>query len=190
MQYCGSLSILWHCLSLGFEWKLLKPGLENFDHYLAGVWDECDCVIVWTFFGIAFLWDLNENWPFPGPTLWTMLCRVTQDGGSWWRVLIKHGGGGLRLGVLVSAGQFTYMHQIVMHISWGGTRTLFFITELFVFPLFLLSFTSLISNCLNLVFRIQVRPKRLKPFSTNKNGGNWRAFLTWRREVPQGSAQF
>ena len=44
---------------------LLKPGLENFDHYFARVWDECNCVIVWTFFGIVFLWDRNENWPFP-----------------------------------------------------------------------------------------------------------------------------
>ena len=42
---------------------LLKPGLENFEHYCASVWDECNCVIVWAFFGIAFLWDWNENWP-------------------------------------------------------------------------------------------------------------------------------
>ena len=34
---------------------LLKPGLENFEHYFAGVWDECSCAAVWTFFGIAFL---------------------------------------------------------------------------------------------------------------------------------------
>ena len=27
---------------------LLKPGLENFDHYFTSVWDECNCVIVWT----------------------------------------------------------------------------------------------------------------------------------------------
>ena len=29
---------------------LLKPGLENFEHYFASVWDECNCVVVWTFF--------------------------------------------------------------------------------------------------------------------------------------------
>ena len=40
---------------------LLKPGLENFEHYFASVWDECNCVVVWTFFGITFLWDWNEN---------------------------------------------------------------------------------------------------------------------------------
>ena len=44
---------------------LLKPSLENFEHCFASVWDECNCAIVWTFFGIAFLWDWNENWPFP-----------------------------------------------------------------------------------------------------------------------------
>ena len=50
---------------------LLKPGLEDFEHYFASVWDECNCVIVWTFLGIAFLWDWNENWPFP--VLWPLL---------------------------------------------------------------------------------------------------------------------
>ena len=44
---------------------LLKPGLENFKHYFTSLWDECNCAVVWTFFGIAFLWDWNENWPFP-----------------------------------------------------------------------------------------------------------------------------
>ena len=34
-------------------------------------WDECNCGAVWTFFGIAFLWDWNENWPFP--VLWSLL---------------------------------------------------------------------------------------------------------------------
>ena len=32
---------------------LLKPGLENFEHYFTSVWDECNCAVVWTFFGIA-----------------------------------------------------------------------------------------------------------------------------------------
>ena len=57
-------------------WKLmvhilLKTGLENFEHYFTSVWDECNCVVVWAFFGIAFLWGWNENWPFP--ILWTLL---------------------------------------------------------------------------------------------------------------------
>ena len=35
--------------------------LENFEHYFISVWDECNCTVVWAFFGIAFLWDWNEN---------------------------------------------------------------------------------------------------------------------------------
>ena len=50
---------------------LLKPGLENFEHYFTSVWDECNCVVVWAFFCIAFLWDWNENWSFP--VLWPLL---------------------------------------------------------------------------------------------------------------------
>ena len=46
---------------------LLKPGLENFEHYFTSMWDECNCVVVWVFFGIAFLLEWNEtgNWTFP-----------------------------------------------------------------------------------------------------------------------------
>ena len=44
---------------------LLKPGLENFEHYFTSMWDECNCLVVWAFFGIAFLWEWDENWPFP-----------------------------------------------------------------------------------------------------------------------------
>ena len=50
---------------------LLKLGLENFDHYFASMWDECNCAVVWAFFGIAFLWGWNENWHFP--VLWPLL---------------------------------------------------------------------------------------------------------------------
>ena len=50
---------------------VLKPCLENFEHYIASVWNECNCVVVWTFFVIAFLWVWNENWPFP--VLWPLL---------------------------------------------------------------------------------------------------------------------
>ena len=50
---------------------MLKPSLENFEHYFARVWDECNCVVVWTFFSIAFLWEWNENWTFL--VLWPLL---------------------------------------------------------------------------------------------------------------------
>ena len=50
---------------------LLKPSLQNFEHYFTSMWDECNCVVVWAFFGITFLWDWNEIWPFP--VLWLLL---------------------------------------------------------------------------------------------------------------------
>ena len=46
---------------------LLKPGLDNFEHYFVSMWDECNFVVVWTFFGIAKNCNWNENWPFPVP---------------------------------------------------------------------------------------------------------------------------
>ena len=43
---------------------LLKPGLENFEHYFTGVRDECNCAVVWALFGIAMR------------TLWTILTLL------------------------------------------------------------------------------------------------------------------
>jgi len=44
---------------------LLKPRFKDFEHNLTSMWNECNCMVVWTFFGIALLWDWNKNWPFP-----------------------------------------------------------------------------------------------------------------------------
>ena len=51
-----------------YIWKftvhvLLKPGLENFEHYFASVWDKCSCAVVWTFFGIGLEWKLTFSSP-------------------------------------------------------------------------------------------------------------------------------
>ena len=48
-------------------YELLKPGLENFEHYFTSVWDECNCAIVWAFFEIAFLWELEWKLTFSSP---------------------------------------------------------------------------------------------------------------------------
>ena len=74
---------------------LLKPGLENFEHYFASMWDECNCVVVWTFFGMgmtsrvysnfgrkflsitqycAVLNHFSHVWFFV--TLWTIACQA------------------------------------------------------------------------------------------------------------------
>ena len=53
------------------ESSWVKPDLEKFEHCFASMWDECNCAVVWIFFGIAFLRDWNKNWPFP--VLWPLL---------------------------------------------------------------------------------------------------------------------
>ena len=50
---------------------LLKSDLEKFEHYFARMWDECNYAVIWTLFGIAFLWNWNDNWPCP--VLWPLL---------------------------------------------------------------------------------------------------------------------
>ena len=52
---------------------LLKPSLEIFYLYFASVWDECNFVVDWTFFGTTFLWGWNENCPFSCDR-----CQVSQ----------------------------------------------------------------------------------------------------------------
>ena len=47
---------------------LLKPNLKDFEHYLARMWNECNCVVVWTllalpFFGIRMKNELFQLWP-------------------------------------------------------------------------------------------------------------------------------
>ena len=59
-----------------YIWKfslhvLLKPGLKDFEHSLASMWDESNCTVVWTFFCTILLWVWNENWPFL--VLWPLL---------------------------------------------------------------------------------------------------------------------
>ena len=74
IQWMWQFDLWFLCLSKSSLniWKftvqvLLKPGLENFEHCFASVWDECNCAAVRTLFGIAFLWVWNENWSFPVP---------------------------------------------------------------------------------------------------------------------------
>ena len=70
--------------SLNF-WKfsvhtLLKPGLENFEHYFASEWDECNWVVVWIFFGIEFFGIAMETDLFQscGPCWVFQICWHTE----------------------------------------------------------------------------------------------------------------
>ena len=65
--------------------------LENFELYFTNVWDECNCVVVWAFFGIAFLWDWDENWLFQscGHCWVFQICWRTDS----WFAEVERGGG-------------------------------------------------------------------------------------------------
>ena len=61
---------------------LLKPGLENLEHYFASVLDECNCAVVWTlalpFFGLGMKTDLFQScghcWVFQ--ICWLIECST------------------------------------------------------------------------------------------------------------------
>ena len=62
---------------------LLKPRMENFEHYFTSMWYECNCAVVWAFFDIAFLWDWMKTdlfqacghcWVFQ--ICWHIECRT------------------------------------------------------------------------------------------------------------------
>jgi len=74
-QSCPTLSDPMDCSPSGFsihgifqarilEWAAIALSI-------ASMWNEGNCAVVWTFFGIDFLWDWNENWHFP--ILWPLL---------------------------------------------------------------------------------------------------------------------
>ena len=67
---CGSSTFLKTILNIwkSSVHKVLKPNLKDFEHYLARMWNECNCVVVWTllalpFFGIRMKNELFQLWP-------------------------------------------------------------------------------------------------------------------------------
>ena len=62
--------IQFECLEV-LSSHIVEASLGESEHYFASMWDECNCVVVCTFFGIVFLWDWNGNWLFP--VLWLIL---------------------------------------------------------------------------------------------------------------------
>ena len=46
---------------------LLKPGLENFEHYFTSVWDEYNCLVVWAFFWHCLSLGLARKLTFSSP---------------------------------------------------------------------------------------------------------------------------
>ena len=67
---------------------LLKPGLENFEHYFTSVWDECNCAfehsLALPFFGIGMKSDLFQScghcWVFQ--IFWHIECSTFTESSS------------------------------------------------------------------------------------------------------------
>ena len=71
--------LAWRIPGPGESGGLLSMGSHRVSHdwrdlAVTSVWDECNCAVVWAFFGIAFLWDWNKNWLFQS----CGHCRVFQ----------------------------------------------------------------------------------------------------------------
>ena len=67
--------ISWFMYCWGLAWKILSITLL--------MCEMSNCAIVWRFFGSAFLWDWNENWPFQSCShcwvfqiCWHIECRT------------------------------------------------------------------------------------------------------------------
>ena len=43
---------------------MLKPSMQDFKHNLTSMGDECNCLLVWTFFSTALLGNWDKDWPF------------------------------------------------------------------------------------------------------------------------------
>ena len=80
--YDTKMLAIWSLVPLPFLNPACTPGSSQFMYcwsvawrilsiILAGMWNECNSAVVWTFFGIVILWDWNEKWLFP--VLWPLL---------------------------------------------------------------------------------------------------------------------
>ena len=53
--------------------------MENFEHYFTSVRDECNCSVVWAFFGIAFSLGLEWKLTFSSPVATAEFSRFASN---------------------------------------------------------------------------------------------------------------
>ena len=149
---------------------LLKPGLENFEHYFVSMWDECNCVVVWTFFGTALLWDWNENWHFPVlwpllsfPNDWHIECRpLTASSYRIWNSSAAIPSPSLALFIVILPKVHLTSHSKmsgstwVITLSWlSGSLRYFLYSSVYSYHLFLISSAS-VRSILFLSFAVPI----------------------------------
>ena len=55
---------------------LLKPGLENFEHYFASVWDEFNCAVVCDCLSLGLEWKQSFSSPVDSVDIYTLLLLL------------------------------------------------------------------------------------------------------------------
>ena len=106
------------------------------------MWDECNGAVVWTFFGIAFPWDWNENWLFPvmwplGPCHFcTLLCPPLNEMFPWYSSFLEE-----ISSLFHSLFSFISLHCSLKHCSMLSYLSLLFSGTLhsvvYIFPILL-----------------------------------------------------
>ena len=78
---------------------LLIPGLENFEHYFASMWDECNCAVVEAFLGLE--WKLTFSSP-------VATAEFSKFAGILSAALSQHH----LLGFEIAQQEFHHLHQL------------------------------------------------------------------------------
>ena len=112
---------------------LLKSSLKDFEHNLGRMWNECNCTVVWTLFGLAFLWDWNESWPFPVlwpllsfPICWHIECNTfTASSFRFWNSSARIPSHPLALFVVIHPKTHLTSHSKMSGSRWVTTSTWF-----------------------------------------------------------------
>ena len=132
---------------------LLKPGLENFQHYFTGAWDECNCVVVWAFFGIGMKTDLFQScghcWAFQ--ICWHIECSTfTASSFKIWNSLTGISSLPLALFTDMLPKAHLTLYSRMSHSRWvitplslsGLWRSFLFSSSVYSCHLFLISYAS------------------------------------------------
>ena len=161
MQLCGSLSILWHCLSLGLEWKLTfssPVATAEFSKWVQHT--ECRTLTASSF------WIWNSSIGIPSPPLALIIVMLPQAhltlhsrmSGSRWMITPSRLSGSLRsffffgsilLCILAisspSIMSVPFPSFIVPIFAWNVPLvSLIFLKRYLVFPILLFSSISLL----------------------------------------------
>ena len=131
MQLCGSLSILWHCLPLGLEWKLTFSSPVA----TAEVFQICWHIECSTFTASSFrIWNSSAWIPSPSLTLFVVLLPEayltlhSKMSGSWWVIIPSWLSGSLR-SFLYSSSMCTCLLFLISAASLRSIPFLSFIVK-------------------------------------------------------------